>query len=61
MSFWVDTHAHIYLEDFDTDRSDMLRRAGELEVEKIFMPNIDHTSIDAMLDLESKYPTDVFP
>lgn len=60
MNYWVDTHAHIYLEDFDTDRSDMLRRAGELEVQKIFMPNIDHTSIDAMLDLESNYPTRCF-
>ncbi len=60
MNFWVDTHAHIYLKDFDTDRSNMLRRSGELEVEKIFMPNIDHTSIDAMLDLESKYPKRCF-
>lgn len=60
MNFWVDTHAHIYLEDFDTDRSDMLRRAGESGVEKIFMPNIDHTSIDSMLDLESKYPARCF-
>lgn len=60
MNYWVDSHAHIYSNDFDTDRIDMLHRAEEKGVERIFMPNIDHTSIDAMLDLESKYPSKCF-
>lgn len=55
MSYWIDTHAHIYLKDFDTDRMEMMHRAEEKGVTSIFMPNIDHTSVDAMLDLESKY------
>src|SRR5688572_2203506 len=54
MNFWIDTHAHIYLEEFDTDRSDMLNRCEKQQVSKIFMPNIDHTSIDSMLELESR-------
>jgi len=52
MNFYTDTHAHIYLEEFDADRSDMLARAMEAGVGSIFMPNIDHTSIDRMLELE---------
>jgi TatD DNase family protein len=54
MSFYVDTHAHIYLDEFAADRMDMLQRAREQSVTRIFMPNIDHTSIDPMLELESR-------
>ena len=54
MSYWIDTHAHIYHEDFDNDRDGMLRACEEVSVNKIFMPNVDHTSIDAMLELESR-------
>lgn len=54
MSFWTDTHAHIYAEDFDADREDMFERCLEQNVMKIFMPNVDHTTIDKMLDLESR-------
>lgn len=54
MNFWTDTHAHIYLEEFDADRADMLARAQHTGVEKIYMPNIDSTSIDRMLELEDK-------
>lgn len=54
MSYWIDTHAHIYHEDFDKDRDDMLRACEEVGVSKIFMPNVDHASIDAMMELESR-------
>jgi TatD DNase family protein len=55
MDFFVDTHAHVYLDDFASDRPEMLRRAMEADVMKIFMPNVDHTSIDSMLELEEKH------
>ena len=54
MSYYTDTHAHLYLEDFDADREDMLNRAYGQGVQKMYMPNIDHTSIDRMLELEEK-------
>ena len=54
MSHWIDTHAHIYLEEFDADRDEVLRRAGDNDVRKIYLPNIDHTSIDRMMELEEK-------
>ena len=51
----IDTHAHIYLEEFKNDIEEVILRCDELEVEKIYMPNIDHTSIDDMLELEQRY------
>jgi len=56
-NFWIDTHAHIYSEEFSSDVSDMLLRCEENSVRKIFMPNIDHASIDAMMEVELKNPS----
>ncbi|GAA4837638.1 TatD family hydrolase [Algivirga pacifica] len=57
----IDTHAHIYSEKFKDDRDDMLARAfDEGGLESILMPNIDHESIDGMLELEQKYPGQCF-
>lgn len=53
---YIDSHAHIYSEEFENDRHDMIMRSFEAGVEKIYMPNVDHTSIDGMLELEMKYP-----
>lgn len=52
----VDSHAHIYSEKFEADRADAMARAQEQGVSRIYMPNIDHTSIDAMLEAEVQYP-----
>ncbi len=56
MDFYIDTHAHIYHEDFIKDRLDMLHRCEEQQVSRIFMPNVDHASIDGMMELESRFP-----
>jgi len=61
MNFWVDTHAHVYMKEFLEDRAEVFSRCLLSGVEKILMPNIDHTSIDNMLEVESKYPTLCFP
>jgi TatD DNase family protein len=53
----IDTHAHIYLEDFIQDLDAMLERSRESGVEKILMPNIDSTSIDSLLSLQQKEAT----
>ena len=51
----VDTHAHLYLNKFDDDRDEVLQRAQEHDVQKIYLPNIDHTSIDFLLSWEQQY------
>ena len=57
---FIDTHAHIYASQFKKDQADVLRRAFEQNVEKIYLPNIDHTSIDDMMEVEAKYPDNCF-
>lgn len=52
----VETHAHIYSSKFKEDIDAVIERARESGVEKIYMPNIDSTSIDSMLELEHRYP-----
>ncbi|HET9054418.1 MAG TPA: TatD family hydrolase [Cyclobacteriaceae bacterium] len=61
VNYWVDTHAHIYADEFTPDRADMMQRAAEKSIGKIFMPNIDHTSVEGMLALEQKYPAVCHP
>jgi TatD DNase family protein len=58
---FIDTHAHLYAEQFDEDRNEMLDRARALDIKRFYLPNIDSTSIEAMLDLEAKHPKDCFP
>ncbi|MBL6448323.1 TatD family hydrolase [Fulvivirga sp. 29W222] len=60
MNEFVDSHAHIYLNKFKEDLSDVLERSFEHGVNRIYMPNIDHTSIDDMMEVESKYPNNCF-
>ncbi|MEO0334294.1 MAG: TatD family hydrolase [Bacteroidota bacterium] len=58
---WIDTHAHIYDEKFKEDTDDILNRCQEVGVRQIYMPNIDQTTIDAMLELEHRYPEQCIP
>lgn len=51
----IDTHCHIYSQEFDADRAEMIRRAGEANVETLLMPAIDQSTHDAMLRLEKEY------
>lgn len=57
----IDTHAHLYAKQFDDDRESMLERAKTSGVERFYLPNIDSTSIDGMLELEAKHPETCFP
>ncbi len=54
MSF-IDTHAHIYLDQFKDDRIQVIEEAKTSRVEAIFMPNIDCTSIENMLAMEQLF------
>lgn len=48
----IDTHCHIYSEEFDSDRDEAIQRARSVRVEKIIMPNIDSESLDRLLRTE---------
>ncbi len=57
----IDTHAHIYAEEFKEDIDEVINRAMENGVTKILLPNIDKTTIEGMLLLEEKYPDVCYP
>ena len=57
----IDTHSHIFEPDFTEDLPEVVARAKEVGVEKIFMPNIDDTTVDAMLAVCRQYPGYCYP
>lgn len=53
---FIDTHSHIYLEEFATDLNDVIWRAKKNRVKKIILPNIDSHSLLQMRAVEECYP-----
>lgn len=52
----IDTHSHIYAEEFDADRSETLQRAWDAGVELMLLPDIDSESRDRMFELAQQEP-----
>src|SRR4030095_859118 len=52
----IDTHCHIYSDEFDPDRTVMLARAHNEGITKMLMPAIDSASHTRMLELENEFP-----
>jgi TatD DNase family protein len=57
----IDTHTHLYLPEFDTDRDEMIKRAMSSGVVKMLLPNIDFQSVNTMLSAVSRYPGICYP
>lgn len=57
---YIDTHSHIYEEEFREDQAEVVARAIQTGVEKIILPDIDSESRNRMLQLVDKYPTMMF-
>lgn len=53
---FVDSHSHIYSEEFSSDRTEAISRALKAGVNKIVLPNIDSSTIKPMLDLADSDP-----
>lgn len=56
----TDTHTHLYSEAFEKDQKAMMQRAFDAGVERFFIPAIDSSYTQSMLELESNYPNNVF-
>jgi TatD DNase family protein len=56
----TDTHTHLYSEAFDADRNEMIENAIEKGVGRFFIPAIDSTYTQRMLDLEKEFPNHVY-
>ena len=57
----IDTHSHLFLEEFSTDLPQVIERARAAGITHIFMPNIDSTTIDAMVSVCNTYKGYCFP
>lgn len=56
----TDTHTHLYSEQFNEDRAEMIQRAKDAGVSRFFIPAIDSSYTQSMFDLENNYKDDVF-
>lgn len=57
----IDTHTHLYSDEFLEDRPQMIQRALEAGIQKFYLPAIDSTYTEKMLQLEDDYPELMFP
>lgn len=57
----IDTHTHIYAEQFDSDRSEVVARALSAGVSKMLIPNEDADSLTAVAQLCREYSGTCFP
>ncbi len=57
----IDTHTHIYGEEFEEDRTGVVHRALEAGVTTLLLPNIDESSWEPMLQLCQAHPGVCFP
>jgi TatD DNase family protein len=58
---WTDTHCHVDGEEFDADRDEVLRRAREAGVGRIFLPAIDLQTSQRIVQLCQQYPDCLYP
>ena len=57
----IDTHCHLDGEEFAADRDEVVARAREAGVERVFIPAIDLKSCQTVLDTCRHYPGYCFP
>ncbi len=57
---FIDTHTHLYDEQFNEDRINIINQAIENNVQKMYMPNCDSNTIQGMLELEKLFPSNCF-
>ena len=56
----TDTHTHLYSEEFENDRDEMIQRAIDVGVSRFFVPSIDSSYTQKMYDLETQFPENIF-
>ncbi len=56
----IDTHTHIYLNDFENSIEEILQRANTEGVQQFYLPAIDSETFEQIITLEKKYPEQCF-
>jgi len=58
---FADTHTHLYLNQFDNDRKQVVEKAIKNGINYLFLPNVDTETIQPMLNLVWDFPEHCFP
>lgn len=58
---FIDTHSHLFADEFNEDLPLVIERAKEAGVNRIYLPNIDNSTIEPMLRTVANYPNYCFP
>ena len=56
----TDTHSHLYDNKFAEDQKEVIERAFEEDVNRIFLPNVDQHTVKGMMDIVATYPDQCF-
>ena len=56
----TDTHTHLYANQFDDDRKEIVQKSLDLGIERFFIPAIDSKTTEAMFSLEKQFPNHMF-
>ncbi len=57
---FIDTHCHLYVEEFIADVNEVIKKAMENGVEKFYLPSIDSSEMQNLLELEAAYKENCF-
>ena len=56
---FIDTHTHLYLKDFDIDIDEEIKKSISLGINEFYLPSIDSSYTNRMMDLKNKYPNEI--
>ena len=56
---FIDTHTHLYLKDFDIDIDEEIKNSISLGISEFYLPSIDSSYTNRMIDLKNKYPNEM--
>lgn len=59
--YFIDTHTHLYLNQFDEDRTKVIEKSISRNIKKMVLPNIDSKSIEQVKNLCYQFPDNCFP
>jgi TatD DNase family protein len=57
----TDTHTHLYYETDDAKRTELINRCRENGIDRLFLPNVDTSSVPLVFSLEESFPDICFP
>jgi len=58
---FIDSHTHLYLDEFNTDRQTVVNRAIADGIKYMMLPAIDKSTFDSMIQLTKDFPQNCFP